>query len=33
MIPWMLILLLGATLTLIMAVHLVNLLGIETGRR
>jgi hypothetical protein len=32
MIPWMLILLTGATLTLVMVVHLVNLLGFQTGR-
>jgi hypothetical protein len=32
MIPWMLILLAGATWTLVMAVHLVNLMGLETGR-
>lgn len=32
MIPWILILLIGATLTLVMLVHLVNLLGIRTGR-
>ncbi len=32
MIPWIFILLLGATLTLVMAVHLVNLFGFKTGR-
>jgi hypothetical protein len=32
MIPWILILLLAATLTLVMIVHLVNLFGIHTGR-
>lgn len=32
MIPWMLIVLVGATMTLVMVVHLVNLLGFKTGR-
>jgi hypothetical protein len=32
MIPWMLILLAGATWTLVMVVHVVNLLGLTTGR-
>jgi len=33
MIPWMIILLVAATWTLVMVVHVVNLLGIETGGR
>jgi hypothetical protein len=32
LIPWMLIVLTGATATLVMVVHLVNLLGFHTGR-
>jgi hypothetical protein len=32
MIPWILVLLTGATWTLVMVVHAVNLLGIQTGR-
>lgn len=32
MIPWILILLTGATFTLVMVIHAVNLLGIHTGR-
>jgi hypothetical protein len=32
MIPWMLILLVAATWTVVMVVHLANLFGIHTGR-
>jgi hypothetical protein len=32
MIPWMIVLLVGATVTLVMLVHLVNLFGVTTGR-
>lgn len=32
LIPWVWVMLLGATLALVMLVHLANLLGVETGR-
>ncbi len=32
LIPWIWVMLLGATFTLVMLVHLANLMGLETGR-